>query len=145
MQRETFPWGFSSFSLFFFPDHLLGIQKSLDPVSEDYCSHWVTYGCHIHGPPKDCSTQILVQECLVLALQFPFCPLVVIPAFTVLSPSVTNSSCCLLKKHFWNIIVALKNLSSCFWENWMFLVNKQVIPKTCCCSELPPGLFNQLL
>lgn len=32
---ETFPWGFASFSLFFVPDHLLEIQKSLEPVSED--------------------------------------------------------------------------------------------------------------
>lgn len=35
MQRETFPWGFASFSLLFVPDHFLEIQKSLVPVSED--------------------------------------------------------------------------------------------------------------
>lgn len=88
-------------------------------------SPWVTYGSHISGPPKDCASlksyfwdatgtwdsmllfhgrlNLTHWECLVPALQFPFCPLVLILTFTVLSPSAANSSCHLLRKNFFNI------------------------------------------
>lgn len=68
-------------------------------------------------------------ECLAPALQFPFCPLLLIPTFPALSPSAATSSCQLLEDHSLNLSCSSKKPSlQVLCENGLSLASSQLQP-----------------